>query len=353
MYRLTPYTRALKAPISARSFSVSAFNLNKGPPTSQGHSTDKSHQTGHSDGDVQSASVRAGQNAKSNASPSSKGEDQPFDAARQGSTGGTSKPSKAQSEESDKGESGAFADQIGGQDENSPGVEFGEKENAAGGSYTDGIKEGIQGGFDKLKKLRSEGKNFHTSARQFYPGKGTSPSADVEGSRQPKEQKLEGDQNQHLKHSAPGTADSGKGNAAETPHLPSRKGDITTGGSGSPTAPQSGKKAFSTYSRNMMAAQPPKGYAKALPSEGNQAGYNAPSEALPSTLDSPYSSEAVQEPEAGQKPSSKVEYSSTAVDPPNEALRTAAKEGTLADRNGHPTAEMGELGNKEAWKHRK
>nr|XP_018260662.1 uncharacterized protein I303_06377 [Kwoniella dejecticola CBS 10117]OBR82820.1 hypothetical protein I303_06377 [Kwoniella dejecticola CBS 10117] len=347
MYRLTPYTRALKAPslpsAYTRPFSLSARSLNKGPPTTQGHSTDKAHQTGHTDGDVQSASVRAGQNAKSDAtsSPTAQGDAQPFDAARQGSTGGTAKPSEAKAEVKDEGQAGSFKDQVGGQDESAPGVDFGKKENAAGGSYTDGIKEGIKGGFDNLKKLRSEGKNFHTSARQYYPGKGTSPSADVDGSRQPKEPNLEGEQNQHLKHQAPGTADAGKGNAAETPHLPSRKGDVTTGGSGAPTAPQSGKKAFSTWTKTMMAAQPPKGYAKALPTEGNQAGYNAPSEALPSKLDSPYSSEAIQEPEAGQQPSSKVQFSSTAVDPPNEALRTAAKEGTLADRNGQPTTEMG------------
>ncbi|WWC91496.1 uncharacterized protein L201_006442 [Kwoniella dendrophila CBS 6074] len=336
MYRLT-VSRSLRAPISARSFSVTAGRFNKGPPTTQGHSTDKAHQAGHTDGDVQSASVRAGQNAKSNSeSPSSQGQAQPFDAARQGSTGGTAKPSEAKAEVKDEGQAGAFKDQVGGQDESAPGVEFGKKENAAGGSYTDGIKETVLGGFDNLKKLRSEGKNFHTSARQFYPGKGTSPSADVDGSREPKEPNLEGEQNQHLKHQAPGTADQGKGNAAETPHLPSRKS----------------KKAFSTYSRRQMAAQPPKGYAKALPSEGNQAGYNAPPEALPPTLDSPYGKDAVQDPEPGQTPSHE-NYSSTAVDPPNEALRQAAKDGNLADRNGPPTTEMGEMGNKEAWKHRK
>ncbi|KAK6909636.1 hypothetical protein I203_103657 [Kwoniella mangroviensis CBS 8507] len=353
MYRLT-LAGSLKAPITPiRSFSSTARSLQKGPPTTQGHSTDKAHQTGHSDGDVQSASVRAGQNAKDNASPTAQGEAQPFDAARQGSSGGTAKSSEAKAEVKDPGQAGSFKDQVGGQDESAPGVEFGKTEKAPGGSYTDSVKETAKSGFDGLKKLRSEGKNFHTSARQLYPGKGTSPSADNDGSRQPKELNLEGEQNQHLKHQAPGTADQGKGNAAETPHLPSRKGDVTTGGSGAPTAPQSGKKAFSTYNRQLMAAQPPKEYAKALTSEGEQAGYNAPSEGFPRRLDETYTSEATPSPEPGQTPSSKAEYSSTAVDPPNGALRAAAKDGTLAERNEQPHAEFGKLGNKEAWKHRK
>nr|XP_019044375.1 hypothetical protein I302_07659 [Kwoniella bestiolae CBS 10118]OCF23305.1 hypothetical protein I302_07659 [Kwoniella bestiolae CBS 10118] len=343
MYRLT-LARFIRAPISTpiRSFSVTSQSLNKGPPTTQGHSTNKAHQTGHSDGDVQSASVRAGQNAKSNASsPSAQGEAQPFDAARQGSSGGTAKPSEAKAEVKDEGQAGSFKDQVGGQDEAAPGVEFGKTETAPGGSYTDSVKETLNKGFDNLKKLRSEGKNFHTSSRQSYPGKGTSPSADTEGSRQPKEPNLEGEQNQHLKHQAPGTADQGKGNAAETPHLPSRKGDITTGGSGAPTAPQSGKKAFSTYARREMAAQPPKGYAKAVTSEGEQAGYNAPSEGFPRKLDETYTAAATPSPEPGQTPSSKAEYSSTAVDTPNEALRAAAKQGTLGERNEQPHAEFG------------
>ncbi|WRT70433.1 uncharacterized protein IL334_007431 [Kwoniella shivajii] len=355
MYRLS-VTRALRAPVSTRAFSVSTARCNKGPPTTQGHSTEKSQQIGHSDGDVGSASVRAGQNAKSNSEKGkAPGKDQPFDAARQGSTGGTAKPSEAKGDAKDKGQAGALKDQVGGQDEAAPGVEFGKTETAAGGSYTDSVKETVNAGFNSLKKLRSEGKNFHTSARQFYPGKGESPSADADGSRKPKDTNLEGDQNEHLKHSAPGTGDSGKGNAAETPHLPSRKGDITSGGSGAPTAPQSGKRAFSTLSRR-DAAQPPKGYAKALPHD-ETSGYNqvqnAPPEALPPRLDSTYSKEATQDPEPGQQPSSKVDFSSTAVDPPNEALRQAAKDGTLADRNEQPHAEFGELGNKEAWKHRK
>ncbi|WVR00384.1 hypothetical protein IAU59_007527 [Kwoniella sp. CBS 9459] len=393
MYRLTLHRSvrsAFASPAAApvtRSFSIASSRLQKGPDLSQGHSTDKAHQTGHTDGDVQSASVRAGQNAKDNAEPSSSGEAQPFDAAKQGSAGGTAKPNKAEGDAKDAGQAGAFKDQVGGQDEAAPGVEFGKKEEAAGGTFTigDSVKKTVQGGFDGLKKLRSEGKNFHTSARQMNAGK-TSPSADVEGSRTPKEGALQGDQNQHLKHKDATEPDAGKGNAAEDPSLPSKNqsqssgkaagegkstvtdipSDIQTGGAGSPTAPQgSHQKPTSTagttggqrrgvhMSARVQAAQPPKGYAKALPSEGNQAGYNAPPEGLPPKLDSPYSAEATQSPDPGLKPASKVPHSSTAVDPPNEALRQAAKDGTLAERNEQPHAEYGRIGLEDAWKHRK
>ncbi|OCF32244.1 hypothetical protein I317_06472 [Kwoniella heveanensis CBS 569] len=335
MYRLTLH-RSLRSAAPARSFSIAASRLQKGPPLSQGHSTDKAHQTGHTDGDVQSASVRAGENARDKADASSSGDAQPFDAARQGSSGGTAKPSEAKGDAKDAGQAGALKDQVGGQDEAAPGVEFGKKEEAAGGTFTvgDSIKKTVAGGFDGLKKLRSEGKNFHTSARQSYAGKSTSPSADVEGSRTPKEGALQGDQNQHLAHKKASDPDTGKGNAAEDPSLPSKQNSSSSGST------SGDDKGLHTTAR-IEAAQPPKGYAKALPSEGNQAGYNAPPEALPPKLDSPYSAEATQAPEAGLKPASKVPHSSTAVDPPNEALRQAAKDGTLAERNEQPHAEYG------------
>ncbi|WVF73216.1 hypothetical protein IAT40_008035 [Kwoniella sp. CBS 6097] len=389
MYRLTLH-RSVRSIVSApagpaRSFSIASARLQKGPPMSQGHSTDKAQQTLHTDGDVQSASVRAGENAKDNAESSSSGQAQPFDAAKQGSSGGTAKPSEAKGDAKDAGQAGAFKDQVGGQDEAAPGVEFGAKEEAADGKFTigDGVKKTVAGGFDGLKRLRSEGKNFHTSARQNYAGK-TSPSADVDGSRTPKEGALQGEQNQHLSHKKASDPDTGKGNAAEDPSLPSKNqssgntagdgkstvtdipSDIQTGGAGSPTAPQGqhqkptttagatgGQRRGIYTSARAEAAQPPKGYAKALPSEGNQAGYNAPPEALPPKLDSPYSADATQPPEPGLKPASKVPYSSTAVDPPNEALRQAAKDGTLAERNEPPHAEYGRIGREDAWKHRK
>lgn len=41
------------------------------------------------------------------------------------------------------------------------------------------------------------------------------------------------------------------------------------------------------------------------------------------------------------------------MDPPHKVLTQQAKDGTLADRNPPPEPSMGEMGNKEAWKHRK
>jgi hypothetical protein len=48
---------------------------------------------------------------------------------------------------------------------------------------------------------------------------GVSPEA----SRMPKEKPLLGDQNEHLTHKKKGECDSGKGNAAEEPVLPSQR----------------------------------------------------------------------------------------------------------------------------------
>ncbi|WWD15597.1 hypothetical protein CI109_100019 [Kwoniella shandongensis] len=352
MYRFTAPLARLSArqttPIASRTFTAYPARLNKGPETSQGHATDKAHQTGHSDGDVQTASVRAAQDAKAKSgdNATNSGEAEPFDAARQGSADGSSKSSKAakETEHADGSKSqasGAMKDQIGGQDEDGPGVTFGGKEEAAGASYTDMAKQAL--GFDKVKKLHNEGRDFHTSARAFRPA-----SNNPEGSRQPKETNLPGDQNEHLKHSSPSTPDSGKGNAADTPHLPSKSGHnagVVKQGGGAPQ-----KKGFHTSAR----VGKEKTYAKALETEGsNTSAQKAPPTGLPSTLESPYSPEAIQKPDVGQTPASQVQFSSTAVDPPNEALREAAKSGTLADRNPQPNSDVGKLGNDEAWKHRK
>ncbi|WVR07854.1 hypothetical protein IAU60_004897 [Kwoniella sp. DSM 27419] len=511
MYRLSLRSLAPAAAPARRAFSTCPARLNKGPRMTQGHATDKGHSLGHKDGDVQSASVRAGQNAKDKAQSESTETDpqaQPFDAARQGHPGGSAKSSDAekQAKQEVPGQSGAFNDQIGGQDDAKKGVEFGKTEEATDQSLFGAAKQKVASGFDGLKKMRS-GKNFHTSARAYYPGKATSPSADTPGARQPGES-TPGDQNDHLKHKDASEQDSGKGNAADTPHLPSQskagsssgssarglhtsarrsadhqnehlkhedvsktqkdaakgekaagnpnlpnqmgKSDIQTGGSGSPVAPQTqdqkptstgttgsaggqrrglhttarrladhqnehlkhedvsktqkdaakgekaagnpnlpnqmGKSDIQTggsgspvapqtqdqkptstgttgsaggqrrglhTSAHASAAQPPKGYAKAHTGEPHEAGYAAPPEALPPNLESPYGSDATPSLEPGLTPSNKMEHSSTAVDPPNRALKQAALDGTLGERNQQPDGEVGKLGNKEAWKHRK
>ncbi|WVQ84897.1 hypothetical protein IAT38_007060 [Cryptococcus sp. DSM 104549] len=335
LFRLTPLTaRTLTRTVHpVRALSTTAPRLNKGPPTTQGHSTNKPSHT-----DPQSTSVSSGQAAKSSAGGS--GEAEPFDAARQGGQGGEAKQSaeKNASGEAD-GQAGALKDQVGGQEGGSKGVEFGKEEEAAGESVGDSLKKTL-GSFSGLRKLRDENKNFHTSARAYRPQE---PSADVPGSRDPKEAPLPGDQNEHLKHSSASSQDKGKGNAAETPHLPSKEGKG-----------EKGKRGMHTSAR-LGASPPANKYAKALPSEGNRAGLDAPPEALPPNLESVFghSKDAIQPPDANQTPASKVPHSSTAVDPPHPVLRQQALDGTLAERNTQPTAEMGRQGNDEAWKHRK
>jgi hypothetical protein len=118
------------------------------PKSSQGHAVDKAHTLGHRDSDVQSASVRAGQDAKNKADSSdASGANDPLDAARQGQAGGERKKATG---------TGALKDQVGGQDVpgKGPGVEFGKEEVAAGGTITETIKSTIASGFDGLKNMR-------------------------------------------------------------------------------------------------------------------------------------------------------------------------------------------------------
>ena len=95
-----------------------------------------------------------------------------------------------------------------------------------------------------------EGKSFHTSAR----AQADFPTTDADGSREPTEKDLHGEQNEHLKHKEEGEKDKGKGNAAEDPHLPSKT------------------RKFHTSARS-MATKPPGGYAKAISPEPVSAGY--------------------------------------------------------------------------------
>ena len=135
-----------QTPTITRSIHITAPALRTNdtkPDTSQGHAVDKAKQPLHKDGDVQSAAVRAGADAKDK-SGSRSGESEPFDAARQGHTGGETKEGEG---------SGPFKDQVGGQDVKTkgPGVKMGKEEVAAGGN----IRETIVNSFESLKKMRS------------------------------------------------------------------------------------------------------------------------------------------------------------------------------------------------------
>ena len=122
------------------------------PQMTQNHVTRKSKDPVHQDSDVQSASTRAAQDARSKAGSSeSSGENEPFDAARQGNTGGQVKESSAQSEHKGDPISGSFKDQVGGQDERDkgPGVEAGGNEVASGMGLGETIKNSLGGVRDK------------------------------------------------------------------------------------------------------------------------------------------------------------------------------------------------------------
>ncbi|ODN82476.1 hypothetical protein L198_07698 [Cryptococcus wingfieldii CBS 7118] len=333
MFRLAP---RLLSRGHLRLLSTTRPRLNKGPPTTQGHTSTKDAD------DPQADSAHAAHAEKQSSNGS--GEEEPFDAARQGGSGGEAKGSKTQATSGvDKGQSGAFKDQVGGQEGSDKGVEFGGQEPAAENTATQGLKNTNQGqGFEGLRKLREEGKNFHTSARAHGPAaEPTSP--DAPGSRAPKES-TPGDQNDHLKHSSSSTPDKGKGNAADDPHLPSQQGK---GGSTQQT-----RKIHMSAARR--AHSPPSDkYAKTHHDSESHAATSAPPEALPPHLESDYSAEATEPAPSNLKPSSQIPHSSSAVDPPHPVLSQQAKDGTLAERNTQPTAEMGRQGNDEAWKHRK
>ena len=115
---------------------------------SQGHPNEKDSDPLHADADVQSASARGGRDAQSQAKQGESGEDQPLDAARQGSTGGSAKKTTAQKEARGPDRmSGSFKDQVGGQDERDkgPGVEAGGSETAAGYNVAETVKNAVTG----------------------------------------------------------------------------------------------------------------------------------------------------------------------------------------------------------------
>lgn len=158
-------------------------------------------------------------------------------------------------------------DQVGGQ--GAGGADKGEKVDAAGESYTDMAKNVLTGNFGKGAKVcpgrvavvqeakclqidhyTDYQKSFHTSARS-----NVEPSSDAgPKSREPKHEKdiePESDQSPHLKHKSPSKPDSGKGNAASEPHLPSKAGEQKRG----------------------YATRPPGGYSKTFNSEAAEKGH--------------------------------------------------------------------------------
>jgi len=82
------------------------------------------------------------------------------------------------------------------------------------------------------------GRGLHNSSVRWDGARtqGTAPQS----SRQPKDESVGGEQNAHLKHKDPKARDSGKGNAAENPKLPSHQQQQ------SPSSSQGQRRAFST-----------------------------------------------------------------------------------------------------------
>ena len=107
MYRLTRSARSVSLRGGRSVYRPVLAIVSRSKATSQGHATGKSEKTLHKDADVQSASVKAGRSAKKASEGSASEEHQPFDVARQGGSGGTSKSAEG---------TGSFKDQVGGQE---------------------------------------------------------------------------------------------------------------------------------------------------------------------------------------------------------------------------------------------
>lgn len=127
-------------PTASRQISISR------PALVGGHATKKAKDPIHKDKDIQSSAVRGGAQNKNESRENSAedGENEPFDAARQGNTGGEKKSASAEG-------TGAFKDQIGGQ--GAGGVKKGAEEDASGESYTDMAKNALTGNFGKGAKV--------------------------------------------------------------------------------------------------------------------------------------------------------------------------------------------------------
>ena len=129
-----PITNLTKIQLRPLSTTARAYSISK-PLLTQGHATKK---------DIQSSAVRGGSQNKNEArqNPTGQGEEQPFDAARQGNTGGETKSAEG---------TGSFKDQVGGQ--GAGGVKKGAAEDASGESYTDMAKNLLSGNFGKGAKV--------------------------------------------------------------------------------------------------------------------------------------------------------------------------------------------------------
>ncbi|GHJ84906.1 hypothetical protein NliqN6_1308 [Naganishia liquefaciens] len=351
-----PAPAAAAATRTLRTTALARTERDPAKPNSQGHAVRKSGQTLEGGMDVQSAGVKAGF-AQSREGKSSQAE--PYDTAAEDGAGQAA-PSRqkadalrdASSASQAAHSAGAFKDHRGGaQSSGEVAGNVGNKQEAAAPSVTSTVKQALGLGTSKKEHQESKtgpgvSRQMHTSARragEAYEGS-TGDGAHKTGKP---EERLTGEQNEHLKHKQAGQADNGKGNAADTPHLPSKTSGARTATDLRTDADSQRKARFHTSARQTKDA--PGGYVRATENPAKAAGYDTPGEALPSADMYPNKLPAADD----LTPSSALPHSTTAGAPRHPVTGDQARDGTLADRNPPPlTSEAGEIGLNDAWKKR-
>ena len=198
---LRPVSRAVHtSPVTLKD----AFKSPK--PLSEGHAAFEKSDS-KLQHDPQSSSAAEGMEAKETGTDS----EGPFDAAVQGHGKKGGKKTDKMKEESAKntGQSGAFADQVGGQPGGAQDATQKKGEESAAGQSSGAVGVGknvANSGFDGLKQMRKDGRNFSTSARAYQDKKPAETGKEEKG--------LQGDQNEHLKHKSASEKDQGKGNVS-------------------------------------------------------------------------------------------------------------------------------------------
>lgn len=220
------------AAVAVRNIRTTPFLRTEDDPTkpnSFGHAVPKASETLEGGMDVQSAGVQAG---FKQAREGKQTQAEPYDTAAE-DAGGQRAPSRqkedaladASTANQAAHSAGAFKDhRAGAQSSGEYAGEVGGKEEAAAPSFTAGVKQALGLGVNKQEHQESKtgpgvSRQLHTSARRAAPGGedgqaySGSKSDGSHKTAQP-EERLEGDQNEHLKHKSAGQSDSGAGNVS-------------------------------------------------------------------------------------------------------------------------------------------
>lgn len=220
--------RSLPATRSIRTSALVRSERDPAKPNSQGHAVRKSGQILEGGMDVQSAGVKAGfQQARDGKDSQA----EPYDTAAE-DAGGQAAPSRQKEDALNDASTasqaahsaGAFKDhRAGAQSSGEYAGKVGGKEEATAPSFTSSVKQALGLGVSKQEHQESKtgpgvSRQMHTSARalaggedgQAYSG---SRSDGAHKTGKP-EERLTGEQNEHLSHKEAGQADSGKGNVS-------------------------------------------------------------------------------------------------------------------------------------------